>query len=130
MCTVQSIGRVKFLSEKYFIRKDLPEKYYQISILYQFFIVIVEMDQRSIVVGIWNFIKGKKCKLLHWVGNGEVVVEAEVDCTDPQAMVHHMSLGPDYWRVCVKKILMSKIPLYRATTEFIIIEHAKDSFIT
>ncbi|KAL5857422.1 hypothetical protein ACOSQ3_004880 [Xanthoceras sorbifolium] len=48
--------------------------------------------------------KGKKCKLLNWIGNGEVVDEAEVNCTDPHATVHHMSLGPDCWRVCVKKI--------------------------
>ncbi|KAL5849382.1 hypothetical protein ACOSQ4_007395 [Xanthoceras sorbifolium] len=70
--------------------------------------------------------KGKKCKLLHLMGNGKVVADAEVDCTDPQATVHHMSLGPDCWRVCVKKILVSKIPLYRATSEFMILEDAKD----
>ncbi|KAL5779864.1 hypothetical protein ACOSQ2_010601 [Xanthoceras sorbifolium] len=67
---------------------------------------------------IYIFSTGKKCKLLHWMGNGEVVAETEVDCTDPQAMVHHMILGADYWRVCVKKILVSKIPLYCATTKF------------
>ncbi|KAH7576546.1 hypothetical protein JRO89_XS01G0104900 [Xanthoceras sorbifolium] len=65
--------------------------------------------------------KGKKCKLLHWMGNGEVVAEAEVDCTDPQAVVHHMILGSDCWRVSVKKVLVSKVPLYRATTAFMIL---------
>ncbi|KAL5769972.1 hypothetical protein ACOSP7_014126 [Xanthoceras sorbifolium] len=39
--------------------------------------------------------KGKKCKLLYCMGNGEVVVEVEVDCIYPQVVVHHMSLGPD-----------------------------------
>ncbi|KAL5861583.1 hypothetical protein ACOSQ4_002879 [Xanthoceras sorbifolium] len=66
-------------------------------------------------------LSGKKCKLLHWMGNGEVVAEAEVDCTDPQAVVHHMILGSDCWRVSVKKVLVSKVPLYRATTAFMIL---------
>ncbi|KAL5732386.1 hypothetical protein ACOSQ2_032078 [Xanthoceras sorbifolium] len=73
--------------------------------------------------------KGKKCKLLHWMGNGEVVAEVEIDCTDPQAMVHHMILGPDCWRVSVKKILVSKVPLYPATTECMILDDALNSFI-
>ncbi|KAL5832876.1 hypothetical protein ACOSQ3_016550 [Xanthoceras sorbifolium] len=73
--------------------------------------------------------KEKKCKLLHWMGNGEAVAEAEVDCRDPQAVVHHMILGPDCWRVSVKKILVSKVPLYRATTEFMILEDTLNSFI-
>ncbi|KAL5840762.1 hypothetical protein ACOSQ4_013370 [Xanthoceras sorbifolium] len=73
--------------------------------------------------------KEKKCKLLHWIGNGEVVAEAEVDCRDPQAVVHHMILGPDCWRVSVKKILVSKVPLYRATTEFMILEDTLNLFI-
>ncbi|KAL5831837.1 hypothetical protein ACOSQ4_017191 [Xanthoceras sorbifolium] len=73
--------------------------------------------------------KEKKCKLLHWMGNGEVVAEAEVDCRDPQAVVHGMILGPDCWRVSVKKILVSKVPLYRASTEFMILEDTLNSFI-
>ncbi|KAL5806130.1 hypothetical protein ACOSQ4_028863 [Xanthoceras sorbifolium] len=74
--------------------------------------------------------KEKKCKLLHWMGNGEVVAEAEVDCRDPQAVVHGMILGPDCWRVSVKKILVSKVPLYRATTEFMTLEDTLNLFIT
>ncbi|KAL5757616.1 hypothetical protein ACOSP7_020227 [Xanthoceras sorbifolium] len=73
--------------------------------------------------------KEKKCKLLHWMGNGEVVAEAEVDCKDPQAVVHGMILGPDCWSVSVKKILVSKVPLYRATTEFMTLEDTLNSFI-
>ncbi|KAL5856716.1 hypothetical protein ACOSQ3_004174 [Xanthoceras sorbifolium] len=73
--------------------------------------------------------KEKKCKLLHWMGNGEVVAEAEVDCRDPQAVVHGMILGPDCWRVSVKKILVSKVPLYRASTEFMTLEDTLNSFI-
>ncbi|KAL5847500.1 hypothetical protein ACOSQ3_011024 [Xanthoceras sorbifolium] len=73
--------------------------------------------------------KEKKCKLLHWMGNREAVAEAEVDCRDPQAVVHGMILGPDCWRVSVKKILVSKIPLYRASTEFMTLEDTLNSFI-
>ncbi|KAL5846160.1 hypothetical protein ACOSQ3_009684 [Xanthoceras sorbifolium] len=73
--------------------------------------------------------KEKKCKLLHWMGNREVVAEAEVDCRDPQAVVHGMILGPDCWRVSVKKILVSKVPLYRASTEFMTLEDTLNSFI-
>ncbi|KAL5840363.1 hypothetical protein ACOSQ4_012971 [Xanthoceras sorbifolium] len=73
--------------------------------------------------------KEKKCKLLHWMGNGEVVVEAEVDCRDPQAVVHGMILGPHCWRVSVKKILVSKVPLYRDSTEFMTLENTLNSFI-
>ncbi|KAK2655444.1 hypothetical protein Ddye_008496, partial [Dipteronia dyeriana] len=60
-------------------------------------------------------LKGTKCKLLHWIGNGQMVTEAKIDCTDPQASVHHKLLGLDYWRVCVKKIMVSDIPLIRDT---------------
>ncbi|TXG72836.1 hypothetical protein EZV62_001415 [Acer yangbiense] len=52
--------------------------------------------------------ESNKCKLLHWIGSGEVVAEAEIDCTDPTASVHHMILGPYSWRVCVKKILVAR----------------------
>ncbi|TXG47569.1 hypothetical protein EZV62_026863 [Acer yangbiense] len=38
--------------------------------------------------------ESNKCKLLHWIGSGEVVAEAEIDCTDPTTSVHHMILGP------------------------------------
>ncbi|KAL5763543.1 hypothetical protein ACOSP7_019807 [Xanthoceras sorbifolium] len=50
----------------------------------------------------------KRCKLLHWMGNGEVVAKPKVDCTNLQVMVHHTSLGLDCWRVYVKKILSCK----------------------
>ncbi|KAK2658059.1 hypothetical protein Ddye_011111 [Dipteronia dyeriana] len=61
--------------------------------------------------------KSTKYKLLHWVGNGQKVAEAQIDCIDPQALVHHKLLGSDYWRVCVKKIMVSDVPLIRDTSE-------------
>ncbi|TXG53819.1 hypothetical protein EZV62_019075 [Acer yangbiense] len=73
--------------------------------------------------------ESNKCKLLHWIGSGEVVAEAEIDCTDPTASVHHMILGPYCWRVCVKKILVSKVPLMRPTSDLQILEDARGTFI-
>ncbi|KAK3205721.1 hypothetical protein Dsin_019767, partial [Dipteronia sinensis] len=73
--------------------------------------------------------KSDKCKLLHWIGSGEVVAEAEIDYTDPTASVHHMILRPYYWRVCVKKIIVSKVPLMRPTSDLQILEDAKGTYI-
>ncbi|KAL5846972.1 hypothetical protein ACOSQ3_010496 [Xanthoceras sorbifolium] len=109
---------------QFFILTNIPNHFWWIQMV-GFCYLLLKVKAPVIYI----FSTGKKCKLLHWMGNGEVVAEAEVDCTDPQAMVHHMSLGPDYWRVCVKKILVSKIHLYCATTKFMILEDAKNSFI-
>ncbi|KAL5765536.1 hypothetical protein ACOSP7_016153 [Xanthoceras sorbifolium] len=80
---------------------------------------------------IWMIqVKREKNASYYWMGNGEVAANIEVDCSNLQAMVHNMSLGPDYWRVCLKKILVSKISLFRAASEFMILENAKDSSIT
>ena len=57
------------------------------------------------------------------------MAEAEIDCTDPQASVHHKLLGPDYWRVCVKKIMVSDVPLIRDTSELQTLEDARGTFI-
>ncbi|KAK2644369.1 hypothetical protein Ddye_019564, partial [Dipteronia dyeriana] len=73
--------------------------------------------------------KGTKCKLLHWIGNEQIVAEAEIDCTDPQASVHHKLLDPDYWRVCVKKIMVSDVPLILDTSELQTLEDAGGTFI-
>ncbi|KAL5761920.1 hypothetical protein ACOSP7_018184 [Xanthoceras sorbifolium] len=73
--------------------------------------------------------KGKKCKLLHWIGSGEVVAEAEIECTNPQTLVHHMILGPDHWKIAVKKILVRKVPLCRPTSELHVLEDARGTYI-
>ncbi|TXG57816.1 hypothetical protein EZV62_015645 [Acer yangbiense] len=73
--------------------------------------------------------KGTKCKLLHWIGNRQILAKVEIDCTDPQSSVHHKILGPDYWRVCVKKIMVSDVPLIRDTSELQTLEDARGTFI-
>ncbi|KAK2646706.1 hypothetical protein Ddye_021901 [Dipteronia dyeriana] len=71
--------------------------------------------------------KGTKCKLLHWIGNGQIA-EAEIDCTDPQTSIHHKLLGSDYLRVCVKKLMVSDVPLIHDTSELQTLEDASGTF--
>ncbi|KAL5821595.1 hypothetical protein ACOSQ3_023477 [Xanthoceras sorbifolium] len=71
----------------------------------------------------------KKCKLLHWIGSGEVVAEAEIECTNPQTLVHHMILGPDHWKIAVKKILVRKVPSCCPTSELHVLEDARGTYI-
>ncbi|CAB4294332.1 unnamed protein product [Prunus armeniaca] len=69
-------------------------------------------------------IQGKKCKLLHWTGSGEVVALAEISSTNPQDNVHFAPLGPDCWKVWVLEVLVRGQPLFRPTHEFFLIEDA------
>ena len=59
---------------------------------------------------------------------GIVVVEAEIDSKDPYAKVHHLELGPDYWRVSVKKVLVS-VSLPRPTNDLLTLDDALNSFV-
>ncbi|KAL5787348.1 hypothetical protein ACOSP7_004297 [Xanthoceras sorbifolium] len=63
------------------------------------------------------------------IGSGEVVAEAEIECTNPQTLVHHMILGPDHWKIAVKKILVRKVPLCRPTSELHVLEDARGTYI-
>ncbi|KAL5833554.1 hypothetical protein ACOSQ3_017228 [Xanthoceras sorbifolium] len=73
--------------------------------------------------------KGKKCKLLHWIDSGEVVAEAEIECIDPQVSVHHVALDLDHWKITVKKILVSKVPLCRPTSDLHMLEDSRGTYI-
>ncbi|KAK2653093.1 hypothetical protein Ddye_012949, partial [Dipteronia dyeriana] len=72
--------------------------------------------------------KDIKYKLLHWTGSGQIVVETEIDCTDPQSFIYHKLFGPDYWRVCVKKTMVSDVSLIRDTSELQALEDARDTY--
>jgi hypothetical protein len=61
---------------------------------------------------------------LQWFGTEEVVAEAELNSTNPKALVHHMVLGLDYWRVWVKRVIVKSVPLYRSTSDMRILEDA------
>ncbi|KAK2642722.1 hypothetical protein Ddye_024485 [Dipteronia dyeriana] len=73
--------------------------------------------------------KGTKCTLLHWIGSGQLMAEAEIDCTDPQSFVHHKLLGLDYWRVCVNKIMVSDVLLICDTSELQTLEDGRGTYI-
>ncbi|KAI5350993.1 PREDICTED: En/Spm transposon [Prunus dulcis] len=68
-----------------------------------------------------NF-QGKKCKLLHWTGSGEVVALVKISSTNPQDNVHFVPLGLDCWKVWVLEELVGGQPLFRPTCEFFLIE--------
>ncbi|KAJ6850201.1 uncharacterized protein M6B38_266345 [Iris pallida] len=63
-------------------------------------------------------IENRMCKLLSWFAKDEVVVAtAEIASTDPSALVHHVPLGHDCWKVWVRDVI-DDIVLYRPTAEF------------
>lgn len=39
--------------------------------------------------------ESRKRKLLHWLETKEIVAEDEITSIDPNALVHHMTLGPN-----------------------------------
>ncbi|KAK9190307.1 hypothetical protein WN943_018911 [Citrus x changshan-huyou] len=47
---------------------------------------------------------GDTCKLLNWLGTGEVVAKRMIAVTNPEALVHHVQLGPDYYKVWVDEV--------------------------
>ncbi|KAK9189493.1 hypothetical protein WN943_018090 [Citrus x changshan-huyou] len=47
---------------------------------------------------------GDICKLLNWLGTGEVVAKGMITATNPEALVHHVQLGPDYYKVWVDEV--------------------------
>ncbi|KAM1191166.1 hypothetical protein PS2_011501 [Malus domestica] len=76
-----------------------------------------------------GILRGSSCKLLNWLGNGQVVATGEIESTNPEAKVHHMVLGPDCWKVWVTVVRVENISLYRPTSEFRVLEDAISSTI-
>ncbi|KAM3001179.1 hypothetical protein FF2_037504 [Malus domestica] len=76
-----------------------------------------------------GILRGSSCKLLNWLGNGQVVATGEIESTNPEAKVHHMVLGPDCWKVWVTVVKVENISLYRPTSEFCVLEDAVSSTI-
>ncbi|KAM1573729.1 hypothetical protein FF1_043542 [Malus domestica] len=76
-----------------------------------------------------GILRGSSCKLLNWLGNGQVVATGEIESTNPEAKVHHMVLGPDCWKVWVTVVKVENISLYRPTSEFRVLEDAVSSTI-
>ncbi|KAM2116436.1 hypothetical protein ACFX1R_010121 [Malus domestica] len=76
-----------------------------------------------------GILRGSSCKLLNWLGNGQVVATGEIESTNPEAKVHHMVLGPNCWKVWVTVVRVENISLYRPTSEFRVLEDAVSSTI-
>lgn len=62
----------------------------------------------------------KKCKLLNWQRNA--VAEGTLSSTDPNALVHHVTLGKDNWKVWVDVALDPTAQLWKPTSEMSIIQ--------
>ncbi|KAK9213934.1 hypothetical protein WN944_005920 [Citrus x changshan-huyou] len=72
---------------------------------------------------------GDICKLLNWLGTGEVVAKGMIAATNPEALVHHVQLGPDYYKVWVDEVNKPSLSLVRPTQEFFNLGDAKGSTI-
>ncbi|KAM1717763.1 hypothetical protein ACFX11_025560 [Malus domestica] len=76
-----------------------------------------------------GILRGSSCKLLNWLGNGQVVATGEIESTNPDAKVHRMVLGPDCWKVWVTVVRVENISLYCLTSEFRVLDDAIASTI-
>jgi len=62
----------------------------------------------------------KKCKLLNW--QKKVVAEGTLSSIDPNALVHHVPLGMDNWKVWVDVALDPTAQLWKPTLEMSVIQ--------
>ncbi|KAK4839690.1 hypothetical protein QYF36_024053 [Acer negundo] len=47
----------------------------------------------------------KNCKILDWMGSGEIVDEGRWSSSEPNALVHHVPIGPNAMRVWVDRVV-------------------------
>lgn len=67
-------------------------------------------DSTSIPTTLSN---GDTCKLLNWLGNGEVIAKGMIAATNLEALVHHVPLGPYYYKVWVDEVNKPSLSLVR-----------------
>ncbi|KAL6586206.1 hypothetical protein OROMI_002850 [Orobanche minor] len=79
-----------------------------------FVIVMVQIQdaRKSVTVD-------RKCKLLDW--QNKVLDEATIGSTDPNAMVHGVSVGNDAWKVWVQVALVPSADLWRPNSDMSVI---------
>ncbi|KAH7857583.1 hypothetical protein Vadar_014267 [Vaccinium darrowii] len=71
-----------------------------------------------------------KCKLLDWMGTGEVVAEGRWSSSDPNALVHHVPIGPGAMRVWVDVAMKrGQVHLWRRTDDMTQIDKALGSTV-
>ncbi|KAK0577575.1 hypothetical protein LWI29_035255 [Acer saccharum] len=71
----------------------------------------------------------KNCKILDWMGSGEIVAEGRWSSSDPKALVHHVPIGPNAMRVWVDKVRKGETFLWRPTSYMSNIEEAMGSTV-
>ncbi|KAH7839036.1 hypothetical protein Vadar_034032 [Vaccinium darrowii] len=71
-----------------------------------------------------------KCKLIDWMGTGEVVAEGRFSSSDPNAFVHHVPIGPNTMRVWVDvEMKRDRVYLWRSTGDMTTIAEALGSTV-
>ncbi|KAH7838132.1 hypothetical protein Vadar_022434 [Vaccinium darrowii] len=69
-------------------------------------------------------------KLLDWMGTGEVVAEGRWSSSDPNALVHHVPIGPGTMRVWVDvEMKHDRVNLWRPTEDMTKIDEALGSTV-
>lgn len=58
-----------------------------------------------------------------------MVAKGMIAATNPEALVHHVQLGPDYYKVWVDEVNKPSLSLVRPTQEFFNLGDAKGSTI-
>ncbi|TXG57666.1 hypothetical protein EZV62_015495 [Acer yangbiense] len=71
----------------------------------------------------------KNCKILDWMGSGEIVVEGRWSSSDPKALVHHVPIGLNAMRVWVDRVRKGETFLWRPTSYMSNIEEAMGSTV-
>ena len=95
------------------------------------FYIFLLQSQKSSITSKYNIqnVENVNCKLLDWMGTGKVVGEGKISSKDPMSKVHHIPLGPDYWKIAVTRSIVEDTLLIRSTSEFQVLGHAIGSFI-
>ncbi|WOK97854.1 hypothetical protein Cni_G06562 [Canna indica] len=69
------------------------------------------------------------CKLLDWLGSGEVVAEGRWSSNDPKVLVHHVPLGPNVVRVWVDVVRKPEMFVWRPTSDMSYLQDAVGSTV-
>ncbi|XP_058216030.1 uncharacterized protein LOC131327055 [Rhododendron vialii] len=65
-----------------------------------------------------------KCKLLDWMGTGDLVAEGRWASSDPTSCAHCIPIGPNAMKIWVDVAKKTKVYLWRAPSDMIYIEDA------
>lgn len=71
----------------------------------------------------------KKCDLLDWRGNEEIIAEGRFVSDDPNQLVNDVPLGPDAMIIFVENPTKLDAFVWRPTTSFSLIGEAKDNIV-